>query len=121
MISAGDANAACDAFSANGRFVIQQNNGIKVFCTLVPNYTNAQTNFQTFSGNCNFGSTGGNVTGSITGRLFRMTAEWSLRSAGVYSGTINNDGWVEEGRTYDRNKPTSWAIWWFDGTALRCR
>jgi hypothetical protein len=50
-----------------------------------------------------------------------MTIVWGGgKSVGKYTGTIDNNGWIQGGRTYDEKKPSNWATWWLENRPLSC-
>jgi hypothetical protein len=51
-------------------------------------------------------ATGGEVQGAVTGNSFRFTTVWDNDTAGVYTGTIDRDGFVT-GTAVDRFNPRS--------------
>lgn len=52
----------------------------------------------------------GSVTGTIEGGTFQVEINWDGGGAGIYRGTIGQNG-VIRGTTYDKNKPSSTATW----------
>ena len=118
LVYSFDANAACNVFVISPKqYVIQQSNRFTVTCSMVGGGATAL-------GHCSSGATGGTANGWIKGRSFTLRITWgqlgNSKSIGYYTGTINDGGWIENGRTYDEKSPRNWAMWWFTGTPLTC-
>ena len=118
------AQAACSQWDASGDITLHQANGATPFFTL-------QQNGSELHGSATYGITtpecverancaqiGGEVTGSIKGDSFEVTARWDNGSVGVYRGGVDANG-AMEGATYDRSHPES-AASWYSERALNC-
>jgi hypothetical protein len=111
-ISAIEAQA-CRQWSVNGAFKIKQGNGYTVRCTMSQETT-------AFEGQCNSSGNAGDASGTINSKgRFNMVVSWDGGSVGEYTGFINEDGDIEDGRTFDRTHPASWSTWWNTST-LQC-
>jgi hypothetical protein len=110
---AGAHAQSCIQWSANGTFKIWQSNGIRVIFVL-------SQEGEDISGIANYSGGSGSVEGFITrtGRL-HLTVTWNNGSVGIYTGFVDDDGDVVDGRTYDRIHPESWATWQ-NTTSLTC-
>ena len=118
------AQAACSQWDASGDITLHQANGATPFFTL-------QQNGSELHGSATYGITtpecverancaqiGGEVTGSIKGDSFEVTARWDNGSVGVYRGGVDANG-AMEGATYDRSHPES-ASSWYSERPLNC-
>ena len=109
------AQAGCTQWSI-GKGTIAQSNG---FAIKLP----SQQKNNTLSGDVTaIGRSSrmfGNLQGKVTGDSFRFTISWRNGSAGVYTGTIDEDGFAE-GTTVDRFNRTSRASFTLYGRAI-CR
>jgi hypothetical protein len=115
-ILAADAQARCTRWSVDGIFRFKQSNGFTVRCSMEQGGRS-----RAFEGLCNTGNTGGDANGSI-GRQgkFNMLVRWGNGgSVGEYTGIVNGQGQIEDGRTYDQKSPGNWAKWW-NTTDLKC-
>jgi hypothetical protein len=106
--------AKCKQWSVDGTFRFKQSNGANVRCSMDQQSRN-------FDGLCTFSGGGGDASGSIrsNGR-FKMTISWDSGPVGDYTGFVNNAGDIEDGRTFDRVNPNSFATW-RNTTSLKCR
>ena len=89
----------CSVWSI-GRGVLVQSNGYRV---ALPSQKGT-----TLSGRAATNGMGGSIQGKVTGDSFRFSVLWDNGSAGVYSGQIDEDGFVD-GTTVDRFNRTSRA------------
>ena len=72
------------------------------------------------SGSCKTKTNSGDAEGTINSRgKFNLVITWDGGSVGEYTGVVNDDGDVEDGRTFDRTHPSSWSTW-ENGTTLKC-
>ena len=104
---------ACDTWSVPGDLAIQQQNGYAV------SVRHATLNGKTLSGDAKYSGGRGDLDGSISknGRLhFNIT--WDNGSVGVYTASVDDDGTVQDGRTYDKTHPANWSTFTMD--ALSC-
>ena len=109
-----EAQAGCKQWSAAGNFKMQQGNGFKVRCNLTQPKG-------TIAGDCSTSTNTGEVEGTINSKgRFAMVVTWDKGdSVGEYTGVVNDDGDVEDGRTFDRAHPASWSTW-ENTTSLKC-
>ncbi len=90
----------------NESIVISQSNG---FVATLNNIRQVGTKM---SGLAKTSTNRGDFEGSIskTGR-FKVTVDWDGDSIGIYTGHVEADGTVNDGRTYDKQHPANWATW----------
>lgn len=114
MCQTSDAQAqSCRQWSIDGTFGIAQGNGGTA--TFYTRQEGGQ-----FSGIGKAGPMTGDIRGSINNQgKFNLVATWSNGSVGDYTGFVNSQGNIEDGRTYDRTNPSVWSTWW-NTTPLKC-
>lgn len=101
---AGPATAACQRSVDGNALRIKQGNGFSVKCTL------SQEGFA-FDGIC---VTNKNVAGDASGTLkkgrLKMKVDWGS-ALGEYTAFVDDNGEVQDGRTFDVRAPGNWATW----------
>lgn len=116
LLPATGAFAACSQWSVQGAIILRQSNNTTVRLQL-------EQNGSSFSGLGSFPQDSGTVTGSIVGQRFNATVQWRKWSVGVYTAVVvdagNGYGRFQDGRTYDRLNPGSFATW-SSSTNLSC-
>lgn len=107
------AQAGCKQWSADGNFKMVQGNGFTVRCDL-------DQPKGAMSGTCRTSTNQGDAEGTINSKgRFGLVVTWDGGSVGEYTGVVNEDGEVEDGRTFDRTHPASWSTW-ENSTTLKC-
>jgi hypothetical protein len=97
---------SCRQWSIDGEFQIQQGNGYLV--NLYPRQVGER-----FSGYGYHSHGHGKIEGFISKvGQFKLVATWNNGSVGDYTGFVNSQGNIEDGRAYDRTNPSVWSTWW---------
>jgi hypothetical protein len=107
LLSVPSAFAACQMPS---QYSLTQGNGFGVTLRNVQKNPDKKNGF--FASAKSSTGVRGDVSGTLNskGRL-KMTIEWDGGSVGVYTGVVDDDGSVQDGRTYDEAHPGNWATW----------
>jgi len=80
--------------------------------------------FTNFEGTCQ--TENGGVTDRAFGnikqnRAFHLTANWHGGPVGIYTGFVEDDGTISDGRTFDQSNTQKWSTWSLKrGTVLKC-
>jgi hypothetical protein len=118
------AQADCSQWDASGDITLRQANGARPFFTLQQSGSELRGSamYTITTPECieraTCEPTRGEVTGSIKGDSFEVTARWENGSVGVYRGGVDSNGGME-GATYDRSHPES-ASSWYSERPLNC-
>jgi hypothetical protein len=101
--SASLALAECEL---DRNFTVQQSDGAVV------NLSGISQNGSSFSGSAKHLGYAGSVRGKLSdnGR-FKFTIKWNHGAKGIYTAFVDDNGNVQDGRTYDANLPKNWATW----------
>jgi hypothetical protein len=106
------AQAACSQWDASGDITLHQANGARPSLALHQSGSDldGSATYAITTPECIERATcqlvQGEVTGSIKGNSFEVTARWENGSVGVYRGGVDANGGME-GATYDRSHPES--------------
>jgi hypothetical protein len=124
VVPAAHADRCSAGYDISKRIKIIQGNGAKVDCQLQltrgkmgPNSTG------NFSGVCvtNSGNGSREVHGFIQKNTrFKMQVDWNGGSTGVYTGVLNDNGRLVDGRTFDASHPAHWSDWRIENS-LPCK
>jgi|SRR5215469_11401433 len=79
--------------------------------------------FTNFEGTCQ--TENGGVTDKAEGnikenRAFHLTASWHGGPVGIYTGFVEDDGSISDGRTFDKSNTQKWAVWNLKSMVLKC-
>lgn len=90
--------------------VIDQTNGFFINCNLL---FNATPHPQNFSGTCRSNK---NVKGDVADAFlnvgrFHMEVKWDGGATGVYTGSVDGDGILQDGRTFDKAHPGNFGVY----------
>jgi len=116
--------AECPQWDASGDITLRQANGARPFFNLQQSGSelHGSATYTITTPECSERATceptRGEVTGSIKGDSFEVTARWENGSVGVYRGGVDSNGGME-GATYDRSHPES-ASSWYSERPLNC-
>jgi hypothetical protein len=119
------AQSGCGAWDVSGIRTIEQGNGIRVNANLQQagdTVTGTATWTQTVSNSRETYSRAydAGVEGALDGDRFDVVMTWNNGSVGVYSGTIDAQGFVASGLNYDRRRPDV-RVTWRNVEPFRCR
>jgi hypothetical protein len=109
VLAPASANATCLVFNVGGTWTLTQTNGVSVSVNL-----HQRGSRVTGTAVVQPGGPQGEVRGNVNGRQLKLRMDWSARSAGFYSGSINETGRAS-GRTWDASAPAAGADWTSDG------
>jgi hypothetical protein len=110
-------------YDINRKIQITQGNGFTVNCQL--RLSKGEVGPQTrgsFTGIC---ESRGNASQEVHGFIdknsrFKMQVDWNGGSVGVYTGLLNENGRLVDGRTFDATHPANWSDWRIQGS-LPCK
>lgn len=110
------ANRCPAGYDIGKKIKIVQGNGAKVDCQLeLTRGRMGPKSTGNFSGVCVVTSSGNGsreVHGFIQNNTrFKMQVDWNGGSVGVYTGMLNENGRLVDGRTFDAAHPANWSDW----------
>jgi len=114
VLPSASVQAACVQWDLSSvpQWMFQQSNGYRLYLTFQQhsnvlgghaNATRPRVNENPITGR-------GTINGNIAGNTFEFTVEWSPNNAGVYTGSISEDGTLK-GNTRDKFHPEQKATW----------
>jgi len=114
LLPSTSVQAACVQWDLSSvpQWMFQQSNGYQVYLTFQQhsNVLGGHADATRPRVNANPLTGRGAINGNIAGNTFEFTVEWSPNSAGVYTGSINEDGTLK-GNTRDKFHPEQKATW----------